>query len=85
MKEFTNPYEIEIKRLQRKIRKKDIKIAAMVKYIRQLERENAKQPIDFPKMIEKTVTLALANVRLVPVLGLGTDKIVQINAEKVNK
>lgn len=82
-----NNYELEvqIKRLQRKLRKKEDKIAAMEKYIRQLEGELAKKTLDFPKLMEKTVERALANVRLVPVIGLGDKKIIEINTTTVDK
>ena len=74
-------YEVEMKRLQRKLRKKEIKIAAMERYITKLESEVAKRAIDLPKSIEEAVQRGLCNVRMIPVLGLGESKIVEVRNE----
>lgn len=67
-----NEKNIEIVRLQRKLRKKEAKLAGMRKHIGQLEEVIVNKAFDFnhiSRKIENAVTNALCNVRMIPVIG----------------
>ena len=71
-------YEIECKRLRRKLAKKERKIVALEKRIRQLEAKAADATINLTRTIEKSLKYCLSNVRMIPVLGIrSSDKIIE--------
>lgn len=75
-------YHKRILRLQRKIDKRDAKIAGLNRKVEQLETELSvhvmmikRLPIDITRAVQE----ALCNVRMIPVMGLrSNDKIVEI-------
>lgn len=77
-------FEIKLKRLERKLAQKDIKIDGLNKKISQLERKVSYCTIDLSRTIESSIQHVLSNVRMIPVLGIGSNsKIVEIKTEDV--
>ena len=71
-----------MQRLQAKLAKRDKRIAGLEQRIAKLERALAGRTLDLESLsrnLERTVTNALCNVRMIPVFGVGqTNKIVEI-------
>ena len=71
-------------RLKKKISQRDQKITGLKKRIADLETAVATQAVtlkSLPKDVERAVQRALCNVRMIPVLGIGSsDKIVEVRA-----
>ena len=68
-------------RLYRKIQRRDTKIAAMEQRIASMERALVTRTLDLESLsrnVERAVTYALSNVRMIPVLNGRTDKILEI-------
>lgn len=63
---------VRMGRLRKKIKQRDEKIAGLTKRITELEHMLARAH-HFPRDLERVVQRALSNVRLIPVLGIGTD------------
>lgn len=72
---------IQILRLQAKIRKRDRRIEGCERKIRDLEHQLAACKLELPKMLHRTVQEALANVRMIPVYGVGADKRIRVIEE----
>ena len=72
---------IRILRLQAKLKKRDLRIAGLDRRIRHLEHQLATCRLEQPKMLYRTVQEALANVRLIPVHGVGADKRIRVIEE----
>lgn len=69
---------IQIERLKRKIRRRDVKIAGLEKKIARLQRV-ALEVHALPRNVERAVQNALCNVRMIPVFGAGRDaKILEV-------
>ena len=78
------PSEPQIGRLRRKLAKRDEKIAGMKRRIADLEHALAVKDIEvkrLPRDVTRAVQEALCNVRMIPVLGVGTDaRIVEVKS-----
>ena len=75
-------WEIECKRMQRKLAKKDRKINALELRIKKLEIAVADRSINLTRTIEKSFESCLANVRMVPIIGIrSSDKIVEFSVK----
>ena len=69
-----SPVERQVRRLRRKLEKRDEKIAGMKRRIQELEHALAVKDIEvkrLPRDVTRAVQEALCNVRMIPVLGLG--------------
>lgn len=78
------PVNVEITRLRRKIKKRDARIAGLQRHISILESALATKDLEanrLPRDIVRAVQEALCNVRMIPVLGVGSKaKIVEIQS-----
>jgi len=72
---------VEVMRLLRKIDSRDRKIAGLRRRVEQLETAIANHEINVRRMPIRAVQEALCNVRMIPVLGVGSSaRIVEIKA-----
>ncbi|MEY4719607.1 MAG: hypothetical protein RL563_2225 [Pseudomonadota bacterium] len=79
-------WELEYKRLLRRLEKQKRKNAALEERIRKLERVAADRTINLTRTIEDSFKHCLANVRMIPVLGIGSNsKILEINVSDKSK
>lgn len=77
-------YEKTISRLRRKIDKRDNRIKAMQGRICELESALSTRMLDvevLSRNIERSVSRALCNVRMIPVLGLGKTQRIEISSK----
>lgn len=75
--------EKTISRLRRKIAKRDTRIKAMQGRICELESALSTRMLDvevLSRNIERSVSRALCNVRMIPVLGLGKTQRIEISS-----
>lgn len=79
-----HPIEITMMRLRRKIKRRDARIAGLQRHISMLESALATKDLEakrLPSDIVRAVQEALCNVRMIPVLGVGSKaKIVEIQS-----
>lgn len=79
-----SPLQAVVRRLERKLARRDRKIAGMRRRIALLESALATRTLDLGSLsrnVERAVTSALCNVRMIPVIGVGRDaKIVEVKA-----
>lgn len=77
---------IKISRLRRKLDRKEQKIQGLVRRVQELEHQLAVKETSIrrlPVEIERAVQRALCNVRMIPILGIGSDdKILEITTKK---
>lgn len=69
-----SPVDRRVRRLLRRIEKRDTKIAGMKRRIQELEHALAVKDIEvkrLPRDVTRAVQEALCNVRMIPVLGIG--------------
>lgn len=90
MSDKPEAHEIRVDRLRRKLARRDARIAGLERRISELQRQFATQQrqIDvLPIEVTKAVQRALCNVRMIPVLGIGSsDKIIEVRTvEEQNK
>lgn len=83
-------HEIRVNRLRRKLAQRDARITGLERRIAELERQLAVQHTEtrlLPIEVTKAVQRALCNVRMIPVLGIGSsDKIIEVHTvEEQNK
>lgn len=81
-------YEKTISRLRRKISKRDTRIKAMQGRICELESALSTRMLDvevLSRNIERSVSRALCNVRMIPVLGLGKTQRIEVTYESSSK
>ncbi len=72
---------VRIQRLQAKIKKRDRRIEGLNRKIRDLEHQLSECRLELPKMLYRTVQESLANVRMVPVHGVGPDKRIRVSED----
>ncbi len=71
-----SPVEHQVRRLRRKLEKRDEKIAGLKRCIADLEHALAVKDVEvkrLPRDVTRAVQEALCNVRMIPVLGIGKD------------
>lgn len=71
-----SPVERHVRRLRRKLEKRDEKIAGLKRRIADLEHALAVKDVEvkrLPRDVTRAVQEALCNVRMIPVLGIGKD------------
>lgn len=72
------PADLQVRRLRRKLEKRDKKISGLKRRIAELEHALAVK--DLPRNVTKAVQEALCNVRMIPVLGIGADRILEVKS-----
>jgi hypothetical protein len=81
--------EARIGRLQRKLDQRNRRIAGMQRYITDLEHQLAMKDLEvkrLPRDVTRAVQEALCNVRMIPVLGLGSgQRIVEVRVSEQEK
>ena len=75
--------DVKIGRLRAKLAQRDKRIVGLVSRVAALESALATQVLlseRLPKDVEKAVQRALCNVRMIPVIGMSGDRIVEVTA-----
>lgn len=80
------PTDIKIRRLLRKIEKRDKRNAGLLNRISQLESALATKDVEIkrlPREVARAVQEALCNVRMIPVLGVGKNaRIIEVKSSE---
>ena len=75
------PVDLQVRRLRRKLEKRDKKISGLKQRIADLEHALAVKDLEvkyLPRNVTKAVQEALCNVRMIPVFGIGADRVIEV-------